>query len=74
MRIVKATKEGVKQFLSNAGKSLETFRYFAKRPLSAMENHLLTLLALDGNTPIGYGHLDKDENGHLGPGPGVAGL
>jgi len=65
MRIVKATKEGVEKFLSNAGKSLETFRYFTKRPLSAIENHLLTLLALDGDTPIGYGHLDKDENGRI---------
>jgi ribosomal protein S18 acetylase RimI-like enzyme len=36
-----------------------TFRYFAKRSVEdCLDTHTLTLLAMDGETPIGYAHLD----------------
>lgn len=48
------------QFLLSAGSSLNTFRYFQNRPLSIIENHLITCLLVIENQPVGYGHLDKD--------------
>lgn len=52
----------LRQFLNNAGNSTDSFRYFKNRPLSIIENHLITLLYYDNSKPVGYGHLDK-ENG-----------
>ncbi len=49
-------------FLASCGSALETFRYFEKRPLSVIQNHLATLLGSDENgTPVVYGHLDKED-------------
>lgn len=51
----------IQSFLSSAGDSLKSFRYFNKRPLSVISNHLVTALLLtDGMPPLGYGHLDKE--------------
>lgn len=50
-------------FLEVAGNSLESFRYFASRPLSIIKKHLLTIIVLENRTPVGYGHLDP-ENGN----------
>ena len=54
----------VKEFLDNAGKSLERFKYYNKRDYqSASRNHLVTLIGLDEESkPVAYGHLDQ-ENG-----------
>lgn len=51
----------LEKFLSTAGKSLETFRYFSKRPLNAIEKHLCTYLLKEGEEVLAYGHLDKEE-------------
>jgi len=49
-------------FLGRCGRSLETFRYFSKRPLSVVENHLATLLGFDDRgDPVAYGHLDPED-------------
>lgn len=48
-------------FLENAGTSLTGFRYFDKRPLSIIENHLCTYLIVNEEQPICYGHLDKED-------------
>jgi len=46
-------------FLDNAGNSLNTFRYFGKRPLEIIQNHKYTILILNENKlPVAYGHLD----------------
>ena len=52
----------VNLFLENAGNSLESFRYFDKRPVSIISKHLITCLLLDNERPIGYGHLDREED------------
>lgn len=48
----------LKQFIDGAGNSLKTFRYFQKRPLEVIKEHLCTFLLLDEKTPVAYGHLD----------------
>lgn len=41
-----------------------TFRYFNKRNIKCIENHILTILMLENNNPIGYAHIDYDDNKH----------
>ena len=49
-------------FLKSAGNSLATFRYFQKRPLSVISNHLVTYLLEDHEgKAIAYAHLDKED-------------
>ncbi len=50
----------VAEFLKNGGSSLQNFRYFSKRPLSVLDNHVVTLIFLDQDRPVCYGHLDRD--------------
>ena len=50
------------QFLSSAGASLNSFRYFQSRPLSVLKNHIVTCLFIENGQPVGYGHLDKEGN------------
>jgi len=40
------------------------FRYFQKRDITCINNHLITLIGLINDKPIAYGHIDysKDEN------------
>ena len=51
----------LEKFLSTAGKSLETFRYFSKRPLKIIEQHLCTYLLKEDDEVLAYGHLDQEE-------------
>jgi len=50
------------KFLHNAGDSLNTFRYFNSRQISALDAHIITALLLQNDEPLGYGHLDQDGN------------
>ena len=73
--------ELIKLFLSSLSKGKSKFRYFKNRPVSVIANHLLTILLLDDNLPIGYGHLDKENDitwlgvaisdNHIGQGNGT---
>lgn len=59
----------VRNFLSRAGTSLRTFRYFETRSVEVVSRHLVTLLGYDppdgtrSGPPISYGHIDVDEQG-----------
>lgn len=59
-RISKSDALVLKQFIATVGNSINTFRYFDKRPIEVLDNHKLTLLAFMGEKPIGYGHLDYE--------------
>jgi ribosomal protein S18 acetylase RimI-like enzyme len=54
------TPDDIRLFLSNAGNSLENFRYFKSRNIDVFNNHLQTILIYIDDAPVGYGHLDKD--------------
>lgn len=49
-------------FIENLGDEQESFRYFNSRGLEVLENHVFTFLLLHDKTPIGYGHLDEEDN------------
>ena len=51
----------IHQFLKIAQRSLISFRYFERRPVNIITNHILTAILLLNGVPIGYGHLDKEE-------------
>jgi GNAT superfamily N-acetyltransferase len=67
-------------FINSLGLSNKSFRYFSSRPITAINNHICTVLLLENNIPIGYAHLDKEEEdiwfgialaeGHTGKGFG----
>lgn len=59
--ITESNIELLQNFLCLAGNSLSTFRYFASRPLTVINNHIITVVVTENNQPIGYGHLDKEE-------------
>ena len=66
VRIHKNDTALVKAFLEDAGKSLERFRYFSKRPLTVIKNHLVTYLIMEGDLgPVCYGHLDQDQDSRI---------
>jgi len=55
----------IQEFLSNAGTSLEGFRYFNKRGKEVLDNHLHTILLYDTTEIIGYAHLDSCNAGKI---------
>jgi ribosomal protein S18 acetylase RimI-like enzyme len=54
--------ELLEKFLFIAGNSLTTFRYFNKRPLSVIKNHLITYIMEVDGLPVCYGHLDREND------------
>lgn len=67
-------------FINSLGTSQQSFRYFDSRSIKVINNHVCTVLLLENNKPIGYAHLDKEEEnvwfgialvqGHTGKGLG----
>ena len=51
-------------FLSNNIPS--TFRYFKSRSIDIIKNHILTIMFLDDEIPIGYAHIDYENKYWLG--------
>jgi len=48
-------------FVSNLGDAALSFRYFAKRDISIVLKHEVTLLILLKGQPVAYGHLEKEK-------------
>jgi len=71
-QIVPADEQLVERFLAKLVKGATQFRYFQKRPVSIIQNHLTTAITLDPvGGPVAYGHLEK-EGGKLWLGLAVA--
>lgn len=60
-RISPGEEHLLKAFLEGAGNSLDSFRYFEKRGLAVIKNHLCTWLWLEQGQPVAYGHLDLED-------------
>ncbi len=62
MIVKKISKESkdLKIFVSNLSVSSDTFTYFKSRCFDVLDNHILTVLGYINNSPVAYGHLDKD--------------
>jgi len=60
IRVRKPQILDIEKFISTAGSSLNTFRYFKNRDVSCVESHVVTFLYKQGDDFLGYGHLDKE--------------
>lgn len=61
IEITEYNKEILEKFISN-NVFPNTFRYFDKRKSDVIKNHIITIILLDFNLPIGYAHIDFDDN------------
>lgn len=50
----------LKNFVDNIGIASKSFRYFNKRSVDVINNHLITLLLLENEVPVAYGHLEAE--------------
>jgi ribosomal protein S18 acetylase RimI-like enzyme len=63
--IVKVNNDNIyllNDFIDNLGEAAVSFRYYSKRGVEAIQNHLITMLYMVDEKPVGYGHLDFFEN------------
>jgi RimJ/RimL family protein N-acetyltransferase len=63
MRIVKVNSNNIellKNFIAELGDTNLTFRYYQNRAITAIENHIITILLIKNKKAIGYGHIDKE--------------
>lgn len=52
----------LQKFLDENQIGRKTFRYYEKRDLKVINNHICTILFEDNGESIGYGHLDKEND------------
>ena len=65
MNLVSVHKENIhllKTFIENIGEASKSFRYFNTRTIDVIDNHLVTILLLENEFPVAYGHLDSEKN------------
>jgi GNAT superfamily N-acetyltransferase len=65
MNLVSVENENIhllKTFIENMGEASKSFRYFNKRSIDVIINHLVTILLLENEFPVAYGHLDREKN------------
>lgn len=58
------SSEDINNLISNlTDDELSSFRYYNKRSISScLEKHCKTIIVKDKNIPIGYGHLEYEDN------------
>ena len=54
--------ELLSSFIKELQDEQDSFRYYKNRNLDTIKNHVFTMLLLDTNKPIGYGHLDQEND------------
>ena len=52
----------LENFVRNIGEASKSFRYYNHRSIDVIKNHLVTLLLIENNTPVAYGHLEPENN------------
>ena len=65
MAIVSIKEDNIhllKDFIENMGTASKSFRYYNSRSVEVIKNHLATLLIVENDKPIAYGHLDTEDN------------
>jgi ribosomal protein S18 acetylase RimI-like enzyme len=53
--------EDVKKFIESNPIGCENFRYYLKRDISVIQNHIFTCLYYNNENVVGYGHLDYED-------------
>ncbi len=52
----------LKSFFKQIGESKKNFRYFDTRSFEVLKNHILTIMCYLDDIPVGYGHIDHEED------------
>jgi ribosomal protein S18 acetylase RimI-like enzyme len=52
----------LQNFIDNLGDTAQNFRYFNHRNIDVIKNHLLTVLLVEKDKPVAYGHLDVEND------------
>ena len=63
MEIVPITPKNIyllNDFINNLGIASKSFRYFNSRSIEVINDHLKTLVLVEENKTVGYGHLDVE--------------
>ena len=63
LKFVRIDRENIWQLerlIAHAGDSTKTFRYFDKRDVSIVLDHIYSCIAFKGDRSIGYGHLEQE--------------
>lgn len=58
----KSDTNQLKKFLDENEFGKKTFRYYEKRNLEIIDNHICTILFENNGETVGYGHLDKEKD------------
>lgn len=58
--IDKTNIELLQEMICNLGTAAASFRYFNTRPVEIIADHLHTVMVLENNKAVGYGHLDLE--------------
>ena len=64
MEIIPITPKNIyllKDLINNLGNASKSFRYFNTRSTDVINNHLKTLVLVEENKTVGYGHLDVEK-------------
>lgn len=61
-KINRSDVKTLKILLSKSKNGLQTFRYFSKRKLNIINSHLISIIMIENENPIAYGHIEE-ENG-----------
>lgn len=49
-------------FLKSDFQGCDHFNYFKSRPLSVIDNHIITIIGTINNVPVSYSHIDFENN------------
>lgn len=62
LKIDRSNLNFVKKFVDQLGPAAISFRYFNSRPVEITLNHRFSCLLMEGDQPVGYGHLENEND------------
>lgn len=62
IEIKSSNSDVLQSFIDSLDEEKQTFRYFETRDISIIRNHVYTCVLMFDDKPIGYGHLDKEDD------------
>lgn len=62
LEINRDNAELLQDFINGFNGEQHSFRYFERRTVDVVDNHIFTFILLLGEQAVGYGHLDKEDD------------
>lgn len=64
LKIIRSDKKNLDKLLSSSKNGLATFRYFDKRDSSIIHSHLISIIMIENDNPVAYGHIEEEDGKH----------